>query len=138
MFLVKHYRPHPWLESLTPEQLKRASVWVVKMQHYRPNAFWSEQKFNQPYHWHAPSPNLPNFGSCFAYGCMIPMRIYGNVEMLLASERESESGEAQPFRFFHMYHKDDDVKPIVSVSMRKNLRELSLKRLKTVKPTGLF
>lgn len=127
LFLVKHYQPHPWLEPLTPEQLQEASVEVVEMKNYRPNVLWSGQKFKKSYFWHAPSPNLPNFDSCLAYSCMIPMQIYGNFKTILASERESEGGEAQPFRFFHMYHKDDNAEPIVKCLNEKKLAGVEFK-----------
>ena len=138
MFLVKHYQKHPWLERLMPEQLKGASVEVVKMQRYRPNALWSGQKFKKSYFWHPPSPNLPNFDSCLAYSCMIPMQIYGNFKTILASERVLENGEAQPFRFFHMYHKLDNAEPIVERLNAKKLAGVEFKVAKNGETGGIL
>ena len=141
-FLVKHYRPHPWLKELTPEQLKNTTdeqpkVEIVEMKNYRPNALWSGQKFKKSYFWHPPSPNLPNFDSCLAYSCMIPMQIHGNFKTILASERVSENGEAQPFRLFCMYHKDDDVKPIVKYLNEKKLAGVAFKVAKNGEADGI-
>ena len=138
LFLVKHYQPHPWLEPLVSEQLKKTPVKVVEMENYRPNVLWSEQKFKENYRWHPPSPNLPTFNSCLAYSCMIPMQIYGNFNTISAAERKEENSEAQPFCFFYPYHPNEKVEPIIERLNAKKLAGVEFKATQNGETDGIL
>lgn len=103
--IVKNYIPHPWLSSLTEEELRRAKdlLTVIRVENWNPEKLWSEQTFKKGYRWHGPSPNIPCFDSAKAYTCSIAVSAYGNFTTRFHDEKSDacvDKSWIQPFVFW--------------------------------------